>query len=126
MTKTKVTIITHDHWYTLLKYVDDRIGPAEFLLQEQIMTKLTSDWKDTAIPMLTEYYSVLHLLGKRLEEPYDTIERYEHLKKKIQEQGKEGIPIEDVIFAEITNAITIIDTLKERLRDIYKLPMEAH
>jgi DNA-binding MltR family transcriptional regulator len=90
------------------------------------MTKLTSDWKDTAIPMLTEYYSVLYLLGKTLEEPYDTIERYEHLKKKIQEQGKEGIPIEDSIFADITNAITIIDTLKEKLRDTYKLPMEAH
>ena len=58
MGKTQVTILNHDHWYTLMKYVDDRIIPAQFALQREIMTKMVSDWRGTDIPTLTEYYLV--------------------------------------------------------------------
>ena len=44
-------------------------------------------------------------------------EHYADLKKKIVEQGKEGIPVEQGIFDQIKNYITIIDTLQNRLTD---------
>ena len=117
MGKTQVTILNHDHWYTLMKYVDDRIIPAQFALQREIMTKMVSDWRGTDIPTLTEYYSTLYLLGETLEKPYLSPEHYADLKKKIVEQGKEGIPVEQGIFDQIKNYITIIDTLQNRLTD---------
>lgn len=117
MGKTQVTILNHDHWYTLMKYVDDRIIPAQFALQREIMTKMVSDWRGTDIPTLTEYYSTLYLLGETLEKPYLSPEHYADLKKKIVEQGKEGIPVEQGIFDQIKNYITIVDTLQSRLTD---------
>ena len=117
MGKTQVTILNHDHWYTLMKYVDDRIIPAQFALQREIMTKMVSDWRGTDIPTLTEYYSTLYLLGETLEKPYLSPEHYADLKKKIVDQGKEGIPVEQGIFDQIKNYITIVDTLQSRLTD---------
>ena len=117
MGKTQVTILSHDHWYTLMKYVDDRIIPAQFALQREIMTKMVSDWRGTDIPTLTEYYSTLYLLGETLEKPYLSPEHYADLKKKIVDQGKEGIPVEQGIFDQIKNYITIVDTLQSRLTD---------
>ncbi len=101
MGKTQVTILNHDHWYTLMKYVDDRIIPAQFALQREIMTKMVSDWRGTDIPTLTEYYSTLYLLGETLEKPYLSPEHYADLKKKIVEQGKEGIPVEQGISLSV-------------------------
>ena len=115
MGKTQVTILSHDHWYTLMKYVDDRLPNAQLALQREVMTKVVADWKQTHIPDLTEYYSSLHLLGETLERPYLSEEHYANLKKKIVEQGKEGIPVEQSIFDQIKNYITIIDTLQESL-----------
>jgi len=81
------------------------------------MTKMVSDWRGTDIPTLTEYYSTLYLLGETLEKPYLSPEHYADLKKKIVDQGKEGIPVEQGIFDQIKNYITIVDTLQSRLTD---------
>jgi len=122
--KTKVTIITHEQWYTLLKFVDDRIGLAQLTLQRHVMTKIATDWFKTPIPMLTEYYSTLYLLKGLLEEPYKSADHYAKKKQKITEQGKEGIPIEQNIFDQITNYVTIVDVLKGRLETEYDVVMK--
>jgi len=122
----KATLLLEEHRAALFKYIDERMGVAQFLLAQEIAKKPDMEWETTPIPLLAEYYAALFNFNAIMEAPYKSIERYEKLYEQVAKQNKVGIPVENEIFEEIKEYIIVIDRLKVELENQFHLPMEEH